>query len=101
MYTEATSVVTEADMQQIGVRELRAKTSEVLRRVHEGETYQITSRGKVIAQLSPASDGMQDGRTAFEEWTAYWDHLVEEIGKHVDLSKPVDAVELLRGGRDW
>ncbi|MDE0268648.1 MAG: type II toxin-antitoxin system prevent-host-death family antitoxin [Acidimicrobiaceae bacterium] len=40
-------------MKTIGVRELRQHASRWLRRVAEGETYEITVRGVPVARLSP------------------------------------------------
>ncbi|MCY4663575.1 MAG: type II toxin-antitoxin system prevent-host-death family antitoxin [Acidimicrobiaceae bacterium] len=40
-------------MEQIGVRELRQHASRWLRRVAEGETYEITVRGVPVARLPP------------------------------------------------
>lgn len=41
-------------MALIGIRELRQKTAEVLRRVREeGEAYVITQQGRPVALLSP------------------------------------------------
>ncbi len=41
-------------MERANVRELKAHASEILRRVREeGATYEITSRGKVVATISP------------------------------------------------
>lgn len=40
-------------MERIGVRELRQHASRWLRRVAEGETYEITMRGVPVARLSP------------------------------------------------
>lgn len=39
-------------MERIGVRELRQHASRWLRRVAEGETYEITVRGVPVARLS-------------------------------------------------
>ncbi len=39
----------------IGVRELRRELSAVLRRVQRGESFSITSRGRTVATLGPAS----------------------------------------------
>ncbi len=42
-------------MSAIGVRELKAQTSAILRRVSEnGETIDITHHGRVVARLVPA-----------------------------------------------
>lgn len=40
-------------MSSIGVRELRQRASEFLRRVQAGETFEITDRGRAVALLSP------------------------------------------------
>lgn len=44
-------------MASIGVRELRQRASELLRRVEQGETIQVTDRGRPVALLSPAPEG--------------------------------------------
>jgi prevent-host-death family protein len=41
-------------MREIGVRELKANLSSVLRRVGEGERVRITRRGRPVAELVPA-----------------------------------------------
>jgi prevent-host-death family protein len=38
------------------VRELRQAASELLRRVEQGETFEITDRGRPVALLSPLPD---------------------------------------------
>jgi prevent-host-death family protein len=43
-------------MTQVGVRELRQAASELLRRVEQGETFEITDRGRPVALLSPLPD---------------------------------------------
>lgn len=41
-------------MRQVGIRELKQRTSEVLRRVREdGESVDVTYRGRVVARLVP------------------------------------------------
>jgi prevent-host-death family protein len=40
-----------APASQIGVRELRGKLSEVLRKVQNGEAFLVVSRGAAIAEL--------------------------------------------------
>jgi prevent-host-death family protein len=44
-------------MVQVGVRELRQAASELLRRVAQGETFEITDRGRPVAVLSPVPEG--------------------------------------------
>ena len=40
-------------MTSVGVRELRQRASELLRRVAAGETIEVTDRGRAVALLSP------------------------------------------------
>lgn len=40
-------------MATVGVRELRQRASELLRRVAEGETIEVTDRGRPVALLAP------------------------------------------------
>ena len=44
-------------MVSVGVRELRQRASELLRRVATGETIEITDRGRPVALLAPLPDG--------------------------------------------
>jgi prevent-host-death family protein len=81
---------------EISVRELKARASEVLRDVAErGRVYKITRRGNTLARLTPPYREL----TA-EEWIAQHRALVEDIAKHVDMSKPVSSVDLVNEGRD-
>jgi prevent-host-death family protein len=44
-------------MTTAGVRELRQRASDLLRRVARGETIEITDRGRPVALLAPLPDG--------------------------------------------
>lgn len=44
-------------MQSVGIRELRQRASELLRHVEQGESFEITDRGRPIALLSPLPIG--------------------------------------------
>lgn len=44
-------------MSSVGVRELRQRASELLRRVENGETIEITDRGRPVALLAPLPEG--------------------------------------------
>ena len=52
-------------MISIGIRELRQRASEVLRRVEAGETVEVTDRGRPVALLTPVpeADGLERLRT--------------------------------------
>ncbi len=68
------------DMTEVGVRELKRRATELLRRVREEkEIIIITYRGRAVARLTPAE---------YEEgsWEEVWreiDELAQEIGKHL------------------
>lgn len=44
-------------MTRVGVRELRQRASELLRLVEQGETIEVTDRGRPVALLTPLPDG--------------------------------------------
>ena len=44
-------------MTSVGVRELRQRASELLRLVEQGETIQVTDRGRPVAVLAPIPSG--------------------------------------------
>ena len=44
-------------MTSVGVRELRQRASELLRLVENGETIEITDRGRAVALLTPTPQG--------------------------------------------
>ena len=44
-------------MAAIGVRELRQRASELLRRVEQGEIIEVTDRGRRVAILAPPPEG--------------------------------------------
>lgn len=44
-------------MESVGVRELRQRASELLRRVEAGETLQVTDPGRAVALLGPVAGG--------------------------------------------
>ena len=48
------------DMQTVGVRELKNKLSEYLRRVRLGERILVTDRGEVVAEFAPPGQGDGD-----------------------------------------
>jgi prevent-host-death family protein len=43
-------------MTRVGVRELRQRASELLRRVEAGESFEVTDRGRPVARLAPIPD---------------------------------------------
>lgn len=47
-------------MKTVGVRELKDRLSEYIRRVREGEGVLITDRGEVVAEIGPLGHGAAD-----------------------------------------
>jgi len=43
-------------MVNVGIRELRQRASELLRRVEAGESFEVTDRGRPVALLGPLVD---------------------------------------------
>jgi prevent-host-death family protein len=85
-------------MPEVGVRELKARASEIVRSVRDGRVrYTITYRGRPVGVLIPvehASEGLWGDDQGRDE-TA-WEELVrlgEEIGR--GWQSPMTSVELL------
>lgn len=84
-------------MHSIGVRELKAQASKILRRVREGgETIEVTYRGRVVARLVPV-DRSQSAPAELDAVWADLDRLAAEVGAH--WSGEGTAVDAVREGR--
>ena len=81
----------------MGVRELKAHASEILRGVRErGETVELTLHGRPIARLvpiQPAADNEDDWRSVWAEM----DRLADEISAH--WPEGVSAMDAVRDVR--
>ena len=78
MYPQLCSQL-EGDMETVGIRELKRKASELIRKVREdGAEVQITYHGKVVALLVPVAEADQTVQEA-KAWTDI-DNLAAEIG---------------------
>lgn len=80
-------------MSEVGIRDLKANASELVRRVREeGEIIDITYYGEVVARLIPA----KQSKPSAEELETLWrsmDELAAEIGaKWTGSPSAVDAV---------
>lgn len=85
-------------MAEVGVRELKARASEIIREVREQRTrYVITHRGRPVGLLIPLEGSGASAQPAVgEPTTAAWDDLVrlgEEIGR--GWRSPLTSAELL------
>jgi prevent-host-death family protein len=80
----------------IGIRELKEQASEVLRRVREeGDVYEITYHGRVVARLVPVAQPREPGSR--DEFLESWDQLGESISRA--WPEGVSAVDAVREGR--
>ncbi len=83
-------------MRSVGVRELKGKTSQILRRVREtGEEVAVTFRGEVVARIVPNRSKPTPRQVA--AWWTDLDRLAIEIGAH--WPKGVSAAAAVREGR--
>jgi len=79
----------------VGIRELKARASEVIRRVREhSETIDVTHHGKVVARVVPVSRSSSAKRTP--AWSTL-DRVAREIG--ASWPKGRSATSAVREGR--
>ncbi len=87
-------------MTSVGVRELRQRASELLRRVAAGETIEVTDRGRPVALLTPLPDAgpLERLRAAGEVTAAVgdWDGLPEPLPLAPGQEPPSLTLERLR-----
>ncbi len=87
-------------MTTVGVRELRQRASELLRLVEQGETVEITDRGRPVALLAPLPQGspLERMRAAGEvtESTLALDDLPDPLDLAPATELPSAALERLR-----
>lgn len=70
-------------MPKIGIRELKTKASEIVRRVQEGrERYTVTHRGQPVAVIVPVERGLLDQNVGDADAAATWDELLS-IGEEI------------------
>jgi prevent-host-death family protein len=85
----------------IGVRELKARLSEVMGRVERGEVVVVTNRGRRIAHIVPAGPADAIGRGIREGWLTRRSEapptaVVRQEPRHGTL----DTTESIRRDRD-
>jgi prevent-host-death family protein len=81
----------------VGIRELKARASQVIRRVRErGEEIEVTHHGKVVARLVPVSRSTVRNRTSASAWSTL-DRVAREIA--ATWPKGHSATAAVREGR--
>ena len=70
-------------MARVGIRELRQRASELLRRVEDGESIEITDRGRPVAVLVPLPEDVLERLRASGD-------LQEGEGDLADLPQPLE-----------
>jgi prevent-host-death family protein len=70
-------------MTSVGIRELRQRASQLLRLVEQGETIEITDRGRPVALLTPTPQG-----SPLEQMRAAGD-VEAAVGDLDDLPEPL------------
>lgn len=83
-------------MKRMGIRELKARMSEVVNEVQAGETVEVTRHGEVVAMLVPVRRPVDNDEV--RATLVSLDALRAEIGRHV--TQPTDAAQLIREMRD-
>ncbi len=82
----------------IGIRELKAHTTEILRKVRvEGQPIDITFRGEVIARIVPVQRTTQQREQTLAAW-ADLKQLAAEIGAR--KLPPIDTSTLMQEERE-
>jgi prevent-host-death family protein len=89
-------------MRSVGVRELRQRASELLRRVEQGETIAVTDRGRRVAVLSPPPEGTPLDRMRalgeIDSATGTLDDLPEPLPLARGTERPSETLRRLRQG---
>lgn len=76
-----------ATERRIGIRELKARLSECLRGVKEGQTIVVTEHGRRVARIIPDTPSLQERMEALRKAGALlWS------GRRVRLRKPVARI---------
>lgn len=87
-------------MAVIGIRELKERTSEVLRRVREkSESVEISYRGKIVARIVPVKQRRLSASTRARA-RAVWDE-IDRVAEEISARWPkgVSAVRAVREQR--
>jgi len=80
-------------MPNVGIRELKARASEIVRAVREeGAVYEVTVRGEVAARLVPTDEPQPVEPDVITAWLRQLDELAEVIGKAAGDGEGADEI---------
>lgn len=84
----------------VAIRELKARLSDYLERVAQGETILVTNRGRVVAQVvpPPRAGAVEEGLA--EGWITRQEHRDPVAFEPEPLDGPLTSTEALREDRD-
>lgn len=89
-------------MTSVGIRELRQRASELLRRVGRGETIEVTDRGRPVAVLAPPPQAGSLERLRalgeIEDATGSLDDLPAPLSLPSGVERPSEVLRRLRRG---
>ena len=87
-------------MTRVGIRELRQRASQFLRRVQAGETFEVTDRGRPIALITPLpADNPYEALVASGDITpaaAVPGEMPDPLEPEADQPSPSEVLERLR-----
>ena len=72
---------------RVGIRELKAKLSECVREVRQGQTIVVTERGRAVARLIPDATSVRDRLAALKSSGG-----IQWSGRRLIRTKPVARV---------
>jgi len=84
--------------EQVGVREIRQNLSKYLKRVEEGETFEVTDHGRPVATLGPVrrTHSPTLERLAAQGWAILGTgENLADIGEPIELPEGPTASEIL------
>ncbi|GEM_PF-1871368 len=84
-------------MRSVGVKELKERTTEILKEVSEGQRVAVTHYGRVLAHLVPPS--RKPSSAEVEQALAEAREIMESIDR--SHTKPTDTVKVVEEGRRW
>jgi prevent-host-death family protein len=84
-------------MNRVGIRELRQRASDLLRKVQAGETIEITDRGRSVALLTPVPSGNALARLRAAGETSIVEGEFSDLPEPLELPKGAELASRILG----